>query len=50
MGEFDYGAADMLNMSISLRYDWATIERLNGRAEFRVDLETPPIPDSIVGP
>ena len=50
MGDFDYGSADMLNMSVGLRYDWATIEKLNGRAEFQVDIETPPIPDSAVGP
>ena len=50
MGEYAYDSPDMLNMGVSLRYDWATIEKLNGRAEFQVSVDKPPVPDSVVGP
>lgn len=50
MGEYDYGAIDMLNISVTLRYDWATIEKLNNRAFFQTSLDKPEITDDLVGP
>ena len=50
MGEFEYASDDMVNMEIEVRYDWATIESLNGRAPFRTDIDAPPFGDDLVGP
>ena len=49
MGEYAYDANEMLNISVTLKYDWATIEQLNGRAVFQTSLDKPEVPDSAVG-
>jgi hypothetical protein len=50
MGEYEYNSQDMVNSSITLRYDWATLERFDGRADFQVSLDQDPIADGLVGP
>jgi len=48
MGDYDYESQDMLKMDITLRYDWATIHSISGRAE--VSEYNPRILDSEIGP
>jgi len=48
MGDYDYESQDMLKMDITLRYDWATIHSIGGRAE--IPEYTDPILDSEIGP
>ena len=50
MGQYDYGDEGMLTMDITMTYDWATIEKLNGRAPFQTSLDKPEVEDSFVGP
>jgi hypothetical protein len=50
MGNYDYNDQNMLEMTVGLAYDWATIERLDGRAQLQTSLDKPPVPDSAVGP
>ena len=50
MGSFEYAQEGIVTMQVTLRYDWATIERLAGRAPLQTGLQNPPVPDSAVGP
>jgi len=50
MGEYDYGSADMMNIQVTLKYDWATIENINNRAFFQPSLDKPEILDDLIGP
>lgn len=48
MGEFSYEANEMLTMDITLKYDWATIEKLGDRATFQTSLDKPPVPNDVL--
>jgi hypothetical protein len=50
MGEYDYTSVDMMNIQVTLKYDWATIENINNRAFFQPSLDAAEIPDEFIGP
>ena len=39
MGEYDYSAVDMLNIQVTLKYDWATLEEMGDRAPLITSLD-----------
>jgi len=49
-GAFDYGQEELIRISVTLKYDWATLEKLNGRAPLQTGVQNPPVPDAAVGP
>ena len=48
MGEFSYENNEMLTMDITLKYDWATIDKLGDRATFQTSLDQPAIPNEVL--
>ena len=49
-GEYDYSAVDMLNIQVTLKYDWATLENMGDRAPLQTTLAEAPIPNSAIEP
>ena len=55
MGDYDYESQDMIKMDITLRYDWATIQKLkkktgSSRAVYQINGTGEIVPDSAIGP
>ena len=48
MGSYDYGDETMLSMDITLQYDWATIEKLAGRAAYINPITGDEIQDTVL--
>ena len=48
-GELAYNDDSMLMIDVTLRYDWATIEEINGRAPYENAVGVG-VPDGEVGP
>ena len=48
MGEFAYDQNEMLTMDVTLKYDWATIDKLGDRAQFQTSLDKPAIPNEVL--